>query len=130
MSHFLSWRRGTRYPFVVMPWWIRHWFGEASAVLAVALAFAGVIGFYAWFNLRPPSADRQVEGRITGFQGRLRKGEFRNQVLAAVRLTDGRRVISPMPQSARGAQCRVGDPVKLVENGGLYQLSAEGCPQR
>jgi hypothetical protein len=128
MSLFLSRQRRTRYLSAVMPWWIRHWFRDAPAILAVAVVLVGLVGGFAWFNLRPPSADHQVEGRITGFQGRLIKGEFRNEVLAAVRLTDGRRVISPMPQWARGAHCRVGDPVKLVENGGLYRLSGQGCP--
>lgn len=108
-----------------------HWWRqEAPALLVGAVLLLLVVLFFRWLYDRPPADDRPVVGKIVGFHGYLSEAQFRNVVRATVRLSDGRNVIVQMPRSGRGAHCRAGDEVKLVQNGILLRVFAEGCPRR
>ena len=109
------------------PWWLRHFLREILAGLGILCVLVGLVLLYRWIYAAPPEDDRLVEGQIVGFHGFLLKGEFRNVVLASVRLPDGRIVNVPMPRSGRAAHCRKGDRVKLVRNGVRLRIAGEGC---
>jgi hypothetical protein len=109
------------------PWWLRHFRREILAGLGIFPVLIGLVLLYRWMYATRPQDDRRLEGEIVGFHGRLIEGEFRNLVLASVRLPDGRIANVPMPPSGRAAHCRKGDRVKLVRNGVRFHVAGNGC---
>jgi hypothetical protein len=104
-------------------WWQR----EILAGLGIVFVLIGLVLLYRWMYATRPEDDRRLEGQIVGFHGYLLKSEFRNVVLASVRLSDGRIANVAMPPSGRAAHCRKGDRIKLVRNGARFHVAGAGC---
>ena len=109
------------------PWWLRHFRRELLAGLGILAVLVGLALLYRWIYTPRPEDDRPLEGQIVGFHGVLVKSQFRNVVLASVRLPDGRIANVAMPRSGRAAHCRKGDRIRLIGNGVRFRVDGKGC---
>ncbi len=112
------------------PWWLRHFRREFLAGLGILAVLLGLVLLFRWIHVPRREDDRLLEGRIVGFHGVLVKSQFRNLVLASVRLPDGRIANVAMPRSGRAAPCREGDRVRLGRHGVRLRVAGHGCDRR
>ena len=100
---------------------------EVAAFAIVAGLIAMVVLFFAMIYLPGDREGELVEGEVVGFHGYFRNGGIDNQVLASVRLSEGRiQNVAIHPLSA-ASRCRVGDRMKMVRQGHRLLAHGSGC---
>ncbi len=110
-----------------MPWWVHHVGREIAAFGVIAGLIAITVLVLALIYLPTGREGELVEGEIVGFHGYYMKGAIDNQVLASVRLSEGRILNVAVPRYSAASRCRVGDRISMVRQGGRLLPHGSGC---